>query len=176
MNRREFIAGLGGAAAWSVVARAQQSATPVIAWLAQVAGNAMPDPFRQGLAEMGFTEGRNVAVEYRSGSLEQLTPLAADLVSRRPAVIVAATGGAASKAKSATQTIPIVFIAGIDPVELGLVASLNRPTTNLTGVTAFTDEIAPKRLEVFHKLVPGAKSIALLTGGTGNAFGQSETR
>jgi ABC transporter substrate binding protein len=134
----------------------------------------MPDPFRQGLADVGFAEGRNVSVEYHSGSCQQLPAIAADPVLRRPAVIVAATGGAALDVKSATQTIPIVFLAGNDPVELGLVPSLNRPTTNLTGITAFSDEIASKRLEVIHKLVPGAKSNALLSGAPGNALGQSE--
>jgi putative tryptophan/tyrosine transport system substrate-binding protein len=176
MRRREFIAGLGGAVVWPLAARAQQPAPPIIGWLAQVPGNAMPDPFRQGLAEMGFAEGHNVSVEYRSGSPQQLTALAADLVLQRPAVIVAGTGTAALEAKSATQTIPIVFLVGNDPVELGLVLSLNRPRSNLTGITVFSDEIAPKRLELLHKLVPGAKSIALLTGGSGNRLGQSETR
>jgi putative tryptophan/tyrosine transport system substrate-binding protein len=176
MRRRLFVAGLGGAAAWPVAARAQQSPTPVIGWLAQVAGDAIPDPFRQGLAEMGFAEGRNVSVQYRSGSSQQITALAADLVLRRPAVVVAAKGTAALAAKSATQTIPIVFLVGKDAVELGLVPSLNPPTSNLTGITVFSDEIAPKRLELLHKLVPGAKSIAPLTGGFGNRLGQSETR
>ena len=118
-----------------MVARTLQSATPVIGWLAQMAGNAMPDPFRQGLAEMGFAEGRNVSVQYRSGSSQQLTALAADLVLRRLAVIVAATGTATLEAKSATQAIPIVFLVGNDPVKLGFVPSLNRPTSNLTGIT-----------------------------------------
>ena len=135
MRRREFIAGLGGAAGWPLSARAQQPAPPIIGWLAQVPGNAMPDPFRQGLAEMGFAEGRNVSVQYRSGSSQQLTALAADLVLRRLAVIVAATGTATLEAKSATQAIPIVFLVGNDPVKLGFVPSLNRPTSNLTGIT-----------------------------------------
>jgi putative tryptophan/tyrosine transport system substrate-binding protein len=181
MKRREFIAGLGGAVEWPLAVRAQRSATPVIGWLDQVARNAMPDPFRRGLAEMGFAEGRKVSVEYHSGSRQQLPALAADLVLRRPAVIVAGSGGSAVDARSATQTIPIVFIAGNDPVELGLDRNLNRPTSNLTGISVFGDEIVAKRLELLHELVPAAKSIALLTGAPGptgalGPSGQSEAR
>jgi putative tryptophan/tyrosine transport system substrate-binding protein len=181
MRRREFIAGLGSAAAWPLVARAQQRALPIIGWLhalsPQATGDFMPAFFR-GLAEMGFVEGRNVAVEVRwaEGHTDRRAALAADLVRRQVAVIVTDTTIFARVAKEATQTIPVVFLAGGDPVEFGLVASLNRPGGNLTGVTVMGPDLTAKRLELLHKLVPAAASIAVLVGPAGNQYTEAETR
>jgi putative tryptophan/tyrosine transport system substrate-binding protein len=179
MKRREFIAGLGSAAAWPLLVRAQQQTKLTIAWL-DVRPGGPPreyvEGFRRGLAEIGFSEGRDVTVEYHSadGHFERLPALAADLVRRRPAAIIAATGLAASAAKAATQDIPIIFFAAADPV--GLVASLNRPGGNLTGVTELSDEIAEKRLELLHKAVPAAETIAFLGGPADAPLSQAETR
>jgi putative tryptophan/tyrosine transport system substrate-binding protein len=179
MKRREFIAGLGSVAAWPLVARAQRQTKLTIAWL-DVRPGGPPreyvEGFRRGLAEIGFSEGRDVTVEYHSadGHFERLPALAADLVRRRPAAIIAATGLAASAAKAATQDIPIIFFAAADPV--GLVASLNRPGGNLTGVTELSDEIAEKRLELLHKAVPAAETIAFLGGPADAPLSQAETR
>jgi putative ABC transport system substrate-binding protein len=171
IRRRDFIARLGGAAAWPIAARAQQQTKPTIGWLSE-------QPPRR-LAEIGFLEGRDVTVEYyptAEGRLEQLPSLAADLVRRRVAVIVAATGNAALAAKAATRTIPVVFGMGGDPVELGLVASLNRPGGNLTGVVSLGADIAAKRLELLHKLVPATESIAMLAGPANSPYSQDEVR
>jgi ABC-type uncharacterized transport system substrate-binding protein len=168
IGRRKFLATLGGAAAWPLAARAQQSAIPAIGYL----GSESPDvfagrlsAFRQGLSESGFVEGQNVAVEYRwaENQYDRFPALLADLIRRKVTVIVAVTGTPpALAAKAATMTIPIVFVTAGDPVALGLAASLNRPGGNLTGVATLTVELAPKQLEVLRELVPTATIIALL--------------
>src|SRR5271167_2632806 len=168
MRRREFIAGLGSAAAWPVVARAQQRALPVIGFLsAQSADDDYKNfivPFLQGLKEIGYVEGQNVAVEYRwaENQYDRLPALAADLVRRRVAVIVTGSTPAALAAKAATTTIPIVFSAGGDPVALGLVASLNRPGANLTGTAILAGELSPKRLQLLRELIPNAARFGVL--------------
>jgi putative ABC transport system substrate-binding protein len=184
MRRREFIAGLGGAAssaAWPLVARAQQAAMPVIGSLSSQSLETSRErvkAFHRGLAETGYVEGRDVAVEYRwaEGQNDRLPALAADLVRHGMAVIVAmGTTPGALALKAATQTIPIVFLIGPDPVEAGLVASLNRPGGNLTGVTVSNVEVIAKRLELLHELVPSAKSIAFLVNPTNSAATTAET-
>jgi putative ABC transport system substrate-binding protein len=167
MKRREFIA--GAMAVWPLTALAQQQTKPTVIWFDVRPGQPPPEmfeAFRRGLAEVGFSEGRDVTVDYLTtdGHAERLSALAADVVKRRPAAIFAPTGPSASAAKAATQTIPIIFGVGADPVELGLVASLNRPGGNLTGVASLNTEIATKRLELLHKALPATLSIALLLG------------
>jgi len=168
-----LIAGLcGGAAAWPLVAQAQQPAKPVIGYLGSDSADLFAGrlrAFHQGLGETGYVEGKNVAVEYRWGEnqRDRFPALLADLVRREVTVIVAVTGTPpALAAKAATTTIPIVFVTAGDPVLLGLVASLNRPGGNLTGVAALAVELGPKQLEVLHELVPTATVIALLVNPT----------
>jgi putative ABC transport system substrate-binding protein len=169
MRRREFIAGVAGAAAWPVASQAQQPVMPVIGFLNGGSPPAAPyaAAFRQGLKEAGFVEGQNVAVEYRwaDGQYDRLPAMAAELVRRQPAVIVANTFGALA-AKVATTTIPIVFTTSSDPVQIGLVASLSRPGGNVMGATSLGLEVAPKRLELLRDLLPMATIIAVLVNPT----------
>ncbi len=167
MRRRELIALLGGAAAWPLAARAQKPAVPVVGVL--LAGAPKPlqaalAGLRRGLAESGYVEGQNVAIEYRfaEGRIERLPALAADLVGRQVAVLVISSPDAVRAARRATATIPIVFSIGGDPVQLGLIASLNRPGGNVTGVFQFTAALEPKRLGLLHELVPKATTLAAL--------------
>jgi putative tryptophan/tyrosine transport system substrate-binding protein len=172
MRRREFIALLGSAAAWPLAARAQQQPMPVIGVLGSASATAYSERLtliRQALAEAGFTEGRTIAVEYRwaEGQLDRLPLLANDLVGRKVNVIIA-TGGlqAPRAAMSATNTIPIVFSTDGDPVKQGLVASLNRPGSNVTGITVFSASLTAKRLDIFRELVPKAKVLGVLVNPT----------
>ena len=164
MKRRTFIAGLGSAAAWPVVAQGQQAAVPVVGVLNAISSVGRARTFRQGLNEGGYVEGRNVAIEYRSaeGQYERLPLLAADLVRRWVTVIAALGAPAAVAAKAATTTIPIVFEVGADPVEMGLLASLSRPGGNMTGVANSNLEVGPKKLQLLHELVPTATIIGVL--------------
>jgi putative ABC transport system substrate-binding protein len=166
MNRRDMIALLGGGAAWPVAARAQQAAMPVIGYL--YVGSAEPNheaSLRKGLSEMGFVEGRNIAIEfhYAQDQFDRLPALAADLVRRGVAIIATPISSAATlAAKDATATIPIVFSTGADPVHIGLVASLNRPGGNVTGISSMNAEISPKRLGLMHEFIPRARRFAVL--------------
>jgi len=180
MRRREFIVGLGSAAAWPAVARAQQGAVPVIGYLST--GSPESDAsnrtaFRQGLSELGYVEGRNVAIEYRGmeGHYDLLPQFIADFI-RRPVALIFASGNAtaAQAVKAATSTIPIVFNVGTDPVQSGLVASFNRPGGNVTGIGNLTGPLAAKKLELLHELVPDAPVIAVLANRTNPVFTEYE--
>ena len=182
LGRREFITLVGGAAiSWPLVARAQQAAMPVIGFLNGSSSDGyapMASAFRQGLKEIGYVDGQNVAIEYRwaEGQNDRLPSFVADLVQRKVNVIAATTTAAALAARAATTTIPIVFETTSDPIQLGLVASLNRPGGNVTGVTQTNMETMPKRIELLHELVPTASVMALLVNPTDPALADSATK
>ena len=167
IHRRDFITLLGGAAAWPLAARAQQAA-PVIGYLSGRSAQAegpMLAAFRQGLAATGYVEGRNVEIEFRfaDGDIDRLPVLAADLVRRQPAAIVAVTtSGSAAAARAADGKIPVAFAVGLDPTRLGLVASFSRPAGNMTGTYTFTSELTGKMLGLLHEPVPKVRTVALL--------------
>ena len=176
MRRRQFITILGSAAAWPIAARAQPSAMPVVGFFSSASPVGWDNylaAFRGGLSGLGFTEGKNIAIEYRwaDGNYDRLPALAAELANMRVAVIVA-SGGTASAvaAKAASSTIPIVFTGVPNPVELGLVASLNRPAGNLTGVSVLTTEVLPKRFELLSALVPKVDKFGLLANPTNSGY------
>ena len=167
MRRRDFVSLLGGAAAWPMVARAQQPAMPVVGFLrdATAAGSEfMVNGLRKGLAEAGFVEGRNLTIDYAwtDGQSDRLSALAAELVGRNVPVIVSSAIDATIAAKAATSTIPVIFAVNNDPVAFGLVASLNRPGGNLTGVAYLTSALGAKRLGLMHEMVPKVTDFAVL--------------
>jgi putative tryptophan/tyrosine transport system substrate-binding protein len=175
MRRREFVTLLGGATAgWPLVARAQQSAVPLIGFLKNTAAEASTlqvDAFRRGLNEMGYDEGRNVSIEYHyaDNRYDRLSSLAAGLVHRRVDLIVAAGDNPALAGKAATATIPIVFVVAGDPVQLGVVTNLNRPNGNATGVSFFSSTVISKRLGLLHSLVPKTSLFSLLVNPTNSS-------
>jgi putative tryptophan/tyrosine transport system substrate-binding protein len=180
VRRREFIAGLGGAVAWPLAARAQRPAVPVIGCLNPGSLDTTRElvaAVHRGLSSIGYVEGRNLAVEYRWAEYrsDRLTVLVDDLVRRQVAVILA-VASAARVAKAATKTIPIVFVSGNDPVATGLVASLNRPGGNLTGISILNTAVAAKRLELLHELVPTASLLAFVANTTRATGPETETR
>jgi putative ABC transport system substrate-binding protein len=177
MRRRDFVGLVGGAAAWPLAARAQQAPLLVVGYLS--VGSPLPDQLvalRKGLSEQGYVEGRNLAFEGRSTEdYDRLPALAAELVARRVAVIFTSGNlNAAQAVKAATASIPIVFTLGADPVRVGLVASLNRPGSNMTGVSFLTNELEPKRLELLRELVPQATTLAYLVNPTNPGYTAQE--
>jgi putative ABC transport system substrate-binding protein len=181
VRRREVITLLGGAVAWPLAARAQQSAIPVIGFLDPRSLDAVRDRlrgFRQGLKDTGYVEGENVAIAYRfaENQIDRLPELTADLVRRKVALIVTAGDEVALVAKAATTTIPIVFIASRDPVSLGLVASLARPGGSLTGINFFGGELAAKRLELLREFVPAAVRVAVLVNPVNTTIAETTVR
>ena len=183
MKRREFISLVGGAAAaWPLAARAQQAAMPVIGYLSGWSTGDAPEYlayFRRGLAETGYTEGRNVVFEFRfaEGHFERVPELVADLVRRRVSVIaIPNTTASAVAAKAATQTIPIVFSLGSNPVEVGLVQSLSHPGGNVTGLTALQTAVTAKRLELLRELMPAVTKIAFLVNPANRALAESDAK
>ena len=182
MRRRDFIQGfLGSTIAWPLAARAQQSVVPVVGYLGGGSANLYAEllrGLRQGLIEIGYVEGQELVIEYRwaEGQNDRLPALAADLVRRKPAVIVAGDTPSVLALKPATSTIPIIFYTAADPVALGLVASLNRPRGNLTGITNLTLEVGPKSLQLLHELLPAASTFALLINPTSSALAEAQSR
>jgi ABC-type uncharacterized transport system substrate-binding protein len=182
MRRRQFITGLAIATLSPVVARAQQPAMPVIGYLSGWSPSDAPDYlayFKQGLVEAGYNEGRNVAIEYRyaEGHFERLPELAVDLVGRKVSVIaIPNTTASAVAAKAATKTTPIVFSLGSDPVKIGLVASLNHPGGNLTGLSALQTAVTAKRLQLLHEVTPGVTKFAFFVNSANNALAEADTK
>ena len=182
MNRRTFVALALGSAGWSLNAAAQQRRGPVIGFIHLTSQELTPEylaAFHQGLGEKGYVDGQNVSVEYRwaQGHNDRMPTLIADLVSRQvSAIVVLESTLGALAAKSATDSIPIIFMQGADPVRIGLVKSLSHPGSNLTGINLFLAEVAAKRLQLLHEILPGAKTIGYLRNPTNPVYAESETR
>jgi putative ABC transport system substrate-binding protein len=181
MRRREFISLVGALAAIPLTARAQQAAMPVVGYLGAATpneGEPLAAAFRRGLQEAGYVEGQNVAIEYHwaEQQIDRLPAMAADLAKRHVTVIAASGTPASIAAQATTTTIPIVFETGSDPVRLGLVVNLRRPGGNVTGVSSLTVELAPKRLELLHDLLPTARVMALLVNPADRALAQAQAR